>query len=56
MNSRIKFHSQRLPQSLTTIAQFNRVFPWYDPGAPEHRQDLIPQDGRNFRIKLSCRF
>ena len=24
-----------------------------DPGSPEHRQDLIPQDGRNFRLKLS---
>jgi outer membrane receptor protein involved in Fe transport len=27
-----------------------------DPGAPEHRQDLIPQNGRNVRLKLSWRF
>jgi outer membrane receptor protein involved in Fe transport len=27
-----------------------------DPASPEHRQDLIPQDGRNFRLVLSCRF
>ena len=27
-----------------------------DPGSQEHRQDLIPRDGRNFRLKVSCRF
>lgn len=27
-----------------------------DPGAPEHRQDVILQDGRNVRLKLSWRF
>jgi iron complex outermembrane receptor protein len=27
-----------------------------DPGAPEYRQDLIPQNGRNVRLKLSWRF
>jgi outer membrane receptor for ferrienterochelin and colicins len=27
-----------------------------DPGADEHRQQAIPQDGRNFRIKLVYRF
>lgn len=27
-----------------------------DPGSTEHIQDLIAQDGRNFRLKLSCRF
>lgn len=27
-----------------------------DPARPEHRQDLIPQDGRSFRLKASYRF
>ncbi|HEY7544553.1 MAG TPA: TonB-dependent receptor, partial [Blastocatellia bacterium] len=27
-----------------------------DPGAEEHRQDTIHQDGRNFRVKLTWRF
>ncbi|HEX9078269.1 MAG TPA: hypothetical protein VF795_01695, partial [Desulfuromonadaceae bacterium] len=27
-----------------------------DPGADEHRQDMITQDGINFRIKLAYRF
>jgi iron complex outermembrane receptor protein len=27
-----------------------------DPGPPELRQDLVPQDGRNLRLKLSWRF
>lgn len=27
-----------------------------DPGSEEHAQDLIPQDGRTFRLKLSRRF
>ncbi len=27
-----------------------------DPGAEEHRQDTINQDGRNFRVKLTWRF
>ncbi|PYV24037.1 MAG: hypothetical protein DMG24_12555 [Acidobacteria bacterium] len=27
-----------------------------DPGAEEHRQDIIFQDGRSFRIKLGYRF
>lgn len=27
-----------------------------EPGGPEHVQDLIPQDGRNFRVKLTWKF
>jgi iron complex outermembrane receptor protein len=27
-----------------------------DPGGEEHRQDVIPQDGRSFRIKLTYGF
>lgn len=27
-----------------------------DPGSAQHRQDVITQDGRNFRLKVSCRF
>lgn len=27
-----------------------------DPGAEEHRQDVIRQDGRNFRVKITWRF
>jgi iron complex outermembrane receptor protein len=33
---------------------FDRIYS--DPGAPEHLQDLIAQDGRNFRLKVSLRF
>jgi len=33
---------------------FNKKY--FDPGRPEDAQDSIQQDGRNFRIKLRCRF
>ena len=33
---------------------FNKKY--FDPGRPEDPEDSIQQDGRNFRIKLTCRF
>jgi iron complex outermembrane receptor protein len=27
-----------------------------DPAGTEHLQDVIPQDGRNYRVKVTCRF
>jgi hypothetical protein len=27
-----------------------------DPGSTEHRQDIIDQDGRTFRVKLTYAF
>jgi iron complex outermembrane receptor protein len=33
---------------------FNKKY--FDPGRPEDTQDTIQQDGRTFRIKLTCRF
>ena len=33
---------------------FNKRF--HDPGAVEHRQDTIEQDGRNFRLKITYTF
>lgn len=29
---------------------------YFDPGRPEDVEDVIQQDGRNFRIKLTTRF
>jgi hypothetical protein len=33
---------------------FNKKY--FDAGRPEDPEDAIQQDGRNFRIKLTCRF
>lgn len=33
---------------------FNKKY--FDPGRPEDTEDSIQQDGRNFRVKITCRF
>ncbi|HKX31810.1 MAG TPA: TonB-dependent receptor [Blastocatellia bacterium] len=43
-----------LDLSLSLYNLFDRKYG--DPGAEEHRQDLIEQNGRNFRLKLTYRF
>lgn len=50
--------SQKLAQGLELSASIYNLFDrhYADPGRPEHLQDVIPQDGRNFRFKLSYRF
>lgn len=49
--------SQRLAKDLELSASvYNLLDRHYaDPGRPEHLQDLIPQDGRSFRFKLTYR-
>lgn len=50
--------SRKLAPGLELSASIYNLFDrrYADPGRPEHLQDLIPQDGRNFRFKLSYRF
>lgn len=50
--------SVRLATGLEASASIYNLFDrrYADPGGEEHVQDTIPQDGRNFRIKLSYAF
>jgi len=50
--------SQKLAQGLELSASIYNLFGrrYADPARPEHMQDVILQDGRNFRFKLSYRF
>ncbi len=49
---------QRLYKGLEVSASVYNVFDVHAgyPGAPEHLQDVIEQDGRSFRLKLTYRF
>lgn len=49
--------SQNRAQGLELSASIYNLFDrhYADPGRPEHLQDVIPQDGRNLRFKLSYR-
>jgi len=49
---------RNLIQGLEASASIYNLFDtrYGDPGSSEHRQDIIDQDGINFRIKLSYRF
>jgi iron complex outermembrane receptor protein len=49
---------RNLIQGLEASASIYNLFDtsYGDPGSSEHRQDIISQDGINFRIKLSYRF
>lgn len=38
------------------LTSFSLDYTYGDPGAEEHRQDTIQQDGRTFRLKLTYRF
>jgi iron complex outermembrane receptor protein len=46
--------SHHLDLSASMYNLFNRTY--FDPGAGEHRQDALQQDGRNFRIKMTWRW
>ncbi len=50
--------SQKLLPGLEFSASLYNLFDarYGHPGGEEHLQDVIPQDGRTFRVKLSCRF
>ncbi|MBP2674616.1 MAG: TonB-dependent receptor [Deltaproteobacteria bacterium] len=50
--------AQKLPAGLElSVSVYNLLDKDYaDPAGPEHLQDSIPQDGRNFRVKATCRF
>jgi iron complex outermembrane receptor protein len=50
--------SQRLYRGLTVSVSVYNLFDqrYGDPGAQEHRQDVIEQDGRSFRLKVIYRF
>lgn len=50
--------SRKLAHGLELSASLYNLFDkrYADPGRPEHVQDTIPQDGRNFRFKLGYRF
>jgi iron complex outermembrane receptor protein len=50
--------SERVAQGLEFSASIYNLFDkrYADPGGQEHVQDLIAQDGRSYRLKLSYRF
>jgi iron complex outermembrane receptor protein len=50
--------ARRLPGRLEATVSVRNVFDrrWADPGAEEHAQDVIVQDGRTFRLELLWRF
>ncbi len=49
---------RKLPRGLDVSASVYNLFDkrYADPAGEEHRQQTIPQDGRNFHLKLTCRF
>jgi iron complex outermembrane receptor protein len=50
--------SSKLAKGLELSASVYNLFDkrYADPGLPEHVQDVIPQDGRNYRVKLTYIF
>ena len=50
--------ARKLPWGLELSASVYNLFdkPYADPAGGEHAQDAIPQDGRNYRVKATCRF
>ena len=54
----ITLFGQRLFKNLDFSASVYNLFDkkFGDPGGPELRQDIINQDGRTFRVKLTYRF
>lgn len=50
--------SEKIAKGMELSASVYNLFDkrYADPGAPEHVQDLIWQDGRSYRLKLSYRF
>lgn len=58
MQTNLTLYSHDLIKGLEASASIYNLFDsrYSDPGANEHLQDSIPQDGMNFRIKLVYRF
>jgi iron complex outermembrane receptor protein len=54
----ITLFNQHLIKGLEISASVYNLFDtrYGDPGAEEHRQDVIPQDGRSFRLKITYEF
>ena len=54
----LTLYSQKLVKGLEVSASLYNVFDqkFGYPGGSEHRQDVISQDGRSFRVKLTWRF
>ncbi|MBE0604366.1 MAG: TonB-dependent receptor [Deltaproteobacteria bacterium] len=50
--------ARNLPWGLEISASVYNIFDkdYADPAGSEHLQDSIPQDGRNYRVKATCRF
>ena len=50
--------ASKLPWGLELSASVYNLFDrgYADPAGPEHLQDSIPQDGRSYRVKATCRF
>jgi iron complex outermembrane receptor protein len=50
--------SQDVVKNLEASASIYNLFDTHygDPGGPEHLQDVLPRDGRTFRVKLTYRF
>ena len=50
--------ARNLPGGLEVSASVYNLFDkgYADPAGPEHLQDAIPQDGRSYRLKATCRF
>ena len=50
--------ARQLPWGLELSASVYNILdkPYADPAGGEHVQDAIPQDGRNYRVKATCRF
>ncbi len=54
----LSLFSENLVKGLELSASVYNLFDkrYDDPSTPFHRQDLIEQDGRAFRVKLTYRF
>ena len=50
--------SQKIIKKLEFSGSIYNLFnnKYGDPVAEEHRQDIIQQNGREYRLKLTCRF
>ncbi|HTZ19073.1 MAG TPA: TonB-dependent receptor, partial [Dissulfurispiraceae bacterium] len=54
----VTLFSQKIIKNLEFSGSVYNLFDkkYGDPGAEEHLQDIILQDGRSYRVKLTCRF
>lgn len=54
----VTLFSQKIIRTLEFSGSIYNLFnkKYGDPGAEEHRQDIIKQDGRTFRVKLAYKF